>query len=294
MKKIDKKIINEARELRKNGSSLDEISKHLKIDRETTTKYTKDIILTRQQQYKMRSESASKYEYNSSVFTNANEISYYLLGAFITDGHISKYRNSATLTSKDLDWIQDIGKIICADKPIYQMKKSNAYTFSFNNFDSIQWLISNQCKPAKSLTVEFPNIPNKYLIDFIRGCFDGDGCLCIYKDKTRKYHNAYSYISSASEKFILEFSKQLKNIGINSTINKIKLCNSVIDGRKIIAKHNLFRLHLNQTETYKLCKIIYYDNCLCLKRKQQKSNEIISLCESNSKFMNRISPLRWS
>lgn len=42
--------------------------------------------------------------------------------------------------------------------------------------------------PAKSLTVKFPNIPENYISDFLRGNFDGDGS--IYYDKSNKKYFA--------------------------------------------------------------------------------------------------------
>lgn len=37
------------------------------------------------------------------------------------------------------------------------------------------------CTPQKSLTLKFPNIGSELFISFIRGYFDGDGCLTYYK-----------------------------------------------------------------------------------------------------------------
>jgi hypothetical protein len=35
----------------------------------------------------------------------------------------------------------------------------------------------------KSLTLEFPNIPDEYFWHFVRGYFDGDGSICLVKGK---------------------------------------------------------------------------------------------------------------
>src|SRR3989344_1919719 len=37
--------------------------------------------------------------------------------------------------------------------------------------------------PNKSLTVKFPRIPKKYFSHFVRGYFDGDGCIYFEKRK---------------------------------------------------------------------------------------------------------------
>lgn len=271
MIKLNEDIIKKCRALRKEGLSLQKIANLLKLNRETVAKYNCDIIITKEESFNLRSKSLRKYNYNELIH---DSIKYYLLGAFITDGHISK--NTAVLTSKDLDWLKDIIEIIVPNKPIYKSKISNAYSIALHNKNYTEWLKLNCCTPNKSLNVKFPNVPYKYLPDFIRGAFDGDGCICIYQAKNRKIKRAYSYISSASQEFIISFEKKLNELGISCTISKSKLCNGRVNGRIVIAKHNLYRLHLSKLNTIKLCNIIYYEECLCLKRKKYIADRILS------------------
>ncbi len=49
---------------------------------------------------------ARKHKYNENIFTDENEISYYLLGVFLTDGCMKK--TSVSLFSKDKDWLISI------------------------------------------------------------------------------------------------------------------------------------------------------------------------------------------
>lgn len=47
-------------------------------------------------------------------------------------------------------------------------------------------MIANGCTPAKSLTLEFPStdiIPEELQSHFMRGYFDGDGCLTQYAER---------------------------------------------------------------------------------------------------------------
>ena len=286
MRKISEDKINNIRELRRGGLSLEKISKEMDLSRDTVTKYTKDIVLNKEEKYLMISKSLQKYNYNLSTFTDVSASTFYILGAFITDGHIlyneERHVYAAILTSKDLDWLESINALISPNKPIVKAKESKAYLLKIHNKKIADWFIRHNCKPRKSLDVKFPNIPKEYLIDFIRGCMDGDGCFCIYKAKDKKNPQFYSYISSASYSFIEEFQSNLKRLGIKSTINKCNLVNSVIKGRAVIAKHNLFRLHFCRSETVKLIKTIYYKNCLCLVRKQNKCKEILQLSDNES------------
>ncbi len=216
-----------------------------------------------------------KYNYNLEVFTNEDSISYYLLGVFITDGHVTirKGYKTAHITSKDKLWLELIASIICPNKPLSPSR--NAWVLTINNTKICDWLISKGCYPAKSLTIKFPHIPNIYIHDFIRGCWDGDGCICVYKAKSRKNLRVYSYIASASEQFIISIFNILQQKEINCSIHKLKLCGGIIDGRKIIAKNHLHKVHLSDQATVKLIEFIYYDNCLCLDRKRIKSEEVL-------------------
>lgn len=123
-------------------------------------------------------------KYNLQTFYNEDNISYYLLGAFMSDGCVYKRKNRpnskiVTLTSKDKDWLELINNIICPDKPILKHGK-NCYRLMYMSSDLGTWLESKGCSSAKSLTLQFPNIPSKYLSDFIRGCWDGDGWMLIF------------------------------------------------------------------------------------------------------------------
>lgn len=218
-----------------------------------------------------------RFKYNVGAFTQQNELSYYLLGALMTDGSVRKEGTRVAITSKDKDWMEDIRDLISPEKPITHRIDRGVYEFEINNIEICEWLIQQGCTPRKSLTLEFPSIPKKYLPDFIRGCWDGDGCLCLYKNAKGNLIPD-SYISSASKNFINDLSKELQLLSIEHSVGTVKLCNSIIDGRTITAKHNLSRLKLAKWGTYQLCKYMYYDGCFCLSRKKNKADDIISLC----------------
>ncbi len=279
VKRICFKKINDARRLRAVGSSESDIATLLSISRETVNKYTKDVVISKEQKYNMLSEKLQTYKYNYDVFENENAISYYLLGAFITDGCIIYNKNScvykASIVSKDKDWLKTIRDIICPEKILYKNKKSKAYTLVISNKRICEWFIKHGCGTRKSLTVKFPKVPKKYLRDFIRGCWDGDGCLCIYTSKERSSQRIYSYLASASRDFIRIFFETIQNKGINCSMHKMKLCNSKINDRQILAKNHLYKVHLSDFATIQLINFMYYENCLCMQRKFQKSKEIL-------------------
>lgn len=117
--------------------------------------------------------SKQKYNTNHLILLNEDDISYYLLGAYITDGNVEKKKNSY---SKDFDWIESIKNILSPDRPIYS-KLNKLFTLKISDIKTYNWLLSKGCIANKSISVKFPNVPENYIPDFIRGCIDGDGCI---------------------------------------------------------------------------------------------------------------------
>ena len=63
--------------------------------------------------------------------------------------------------------------------------------------------------PRKSLTIELPEIPKRYIGNFVRGYFDGDGCIYLEKTKTKSIKCMRSIFSSGSKKFLSELANLL-------------------------------------------------------------------------------------
>ncbi len=134
----------------------------------------------------------------------------------------------------------------------------------------MNWLLSNECVPNKSLIVNFPNIPEKYLPDLIRGCIDGDGSITHkqykrYRNKNGKpylFYSAHYSLTSASEKFINELSRILKQKNMGHSIIKCLpgTKKSIIDGRTIIHKNTIYNLSGGHRSAFDFLKWIYYPN----------------------------------
>lgn len=73
----------------------------------------------------------------------------------------------------------------------YQLNKKNgAWEITICSSALADWLINIGCTPKKSLTMIFPQVPDKYLPDFLRGVVDGDGWISMHLDKKK---NTFSY-----------------------------------------------------------------------------------------------------
>ena len=96
--------------------------------------------------------------------------------------------------------------------------------------------------PNKSLTLKFPNIPNKFLSHFIRGVFDGDG------SKIVKYKNKIT-ITSGSRSFIYSLSEMLLNIDIYNKVYSYKYHTLTIIRKSEIEKFFNF-IYKNKRDMY--------------------------------------------
>ena len=61
----------------------------------------------------------------------------------------------------------------------------------------------------KSNIIVFPRVPKEFLSDFIRGYFDGDGCVSIEKSKSGSYQRLVTVFTSGSKQFLLQLQSIL-------------------------------------------------------------------------------------
>jgi hypothetical protein len=222
-------------------------------------------------------------KYNYIMLDQAPEILFYLLGAFITDGCVTGNgkRNgicsswTSSIISQDLDWMELIRNVVCPELSIRNYNNGGNVLWITNKKIG-EWLITNGCVPRKSTIVEVPQIPGKYLLDFVRGCWDGDGCLSSYKKKSNNQIVYSSYLCSASKIFLEEIAAFLKTENINCSICEVNKKPCQINNRKVIPQNPHYRLCLGGKATYKLVKLLYHpDHKLSMPRKNNKAQEII-------------------
>ncbi len=227
-----------------------------------------------------------KYPINYDAFLAEDDISYYLLGAYMTDGCItiaSKNSYKISITSKDKNWLIKIRNIISENKPVYK-KKENSYAFEFTDETIANWLILYGCTPQKSATIRLEKeIPQNFQKDFIRGLVDGDGSISTYTYKATKiskagkeyfYKSSSVYICGISKEF-LEDVKKIIPSDIKCYINSVGKNNGVIDGREINCNYDVYRLSFSHKNSQKLLEWIYYpNNKISLPRKEELSKLI--------------------
>lgn len=141
-----------------------------------------------------------KYTYNHAYFQFINtEEKAYWLGFIIADGGIRYVRNqkygtsekrlSILLAEKDKNHLEKFRKAINTDSPIVSGftvlngKKFPNVALKIRSIHIVNDLIALGVIPSnKSNHEQMPNIPEELKRHFIRGLFDGDGCISPYNE----------------------------------------------------------------------------------------------------------------
>ena len=149
-----------------------------------------------------------KHKVNDDFFKNWSHDMAYILGFWFADGFISKKRNVFSITqhNKDSYLLKEMLLTMGSDYSLQRDKNSNCLQFTIRSKTIIDDIIKLGGKERKSLDCEMPYVPKKYLPDFVRGEFDGDGCISY--SKANKYRAS---ICSASELFATKLLEDLRN-----------------------------------------------------------------------------------
>jgi len=230
-----------------------------------------------------RRNKIRKYTVNHNYFKKWSGDMAYILGLWFADGHING--NLFTLAlHKDEDYlIKEILLKMGANNKLYYTPYKNmccVYLYSPDITDDVRKIFINEKKYARH---KFPYIPKKYLPDFIRGFWDGDGT--IYCNKNSK--DFRSALCCAD----LELIKQTHNI-LKKNIKDLKgyIGQTIQKKGKIIQGHPLkresivYQIRLGNNDTRRLRAFMYYDGCLKMQRKYDKFVEAGDLRPYNRKI----------
>ena len=196
----------------------------------------------------------------------------YVLGFIVADGCItvSKERPnrpfSLNITSVDKKHLYKIRRVLNSEHKISKKtsgEKNVAFQIQIRNQIIAKDLMKLGIFPRKTSNLNPIKIPQKYFNSFVRGFFDGDGSVYIYK-VNRTTQIKVGFVST-SLSFFTEFNKQLcKNLDI-----PIKSIHRTIDkrGEKKMVQ---FNTHFYIDDCEKLANFLYRNNpILYLLRKRK-------------------------
>jgi hypothetical protein len=132
----------------------------------------------------------AKYTYNEAFFSTWSHDMFYLLGFVCGDGYLSHrhgYLMAIELAIKDIEILTAMASrigivpISIIERHTGNSKGKKYCKISLYSKQIYNDLIKLGVTETKSLTLRFPNIPDEYLQDFVRGVFDSDGCISIFR-----------------------------------------------------------------------------------------------------------------
>lgn len=151
----------------------------------------------------------------------------YVLGFFTADGNMIKNKRGGhyiAFYSNDKELLVKIRTLLCSNqkialkkqKPLHSRKPS--YQIQIGSKEIYSDLLKLGLVPNKSLILKVPAIPEKFLSHFVRGYFDGDGCV-YFKKNWAKDRNKLRWVfqtrfTSGSKKFLAKLHSILKLIEI--------------------------------------------------------------------------------
>lgn len=193
--------------------SLTKVGEKYGVKRQTISKHLKDMgieVVNYQNRARL----------DETVFDSMDtEEQFYWLGFLYADGNISKTGNrlELTLALKDIDHLEKFRNFLKLTTEIKTVLRNGHYACRLYVRNKHLWETLNNlgCVPCKSLILEFPKKEifknNKmFILHFIRGYVDGDGCLSYYWNKQHTSINTQVSIVS-TESFLNSIKKLFGN-----------------------------------------------------------------------------------
>lgn len=193
----------------------------------------------------------------------------YVLGLIISDGYVDNY-TKLTFTSKDIELVEIIKRELKSEHKLAKYdvfdKRTNKtytrYSLQITSKEIVSDLNKLDIRSNKSFNCSMPNIPEEYFWHFVRGVFDGDGC--ISKEKKHK-DGRLNFSIIGSENLLNILKEKFSNYGLSNT------------------KLDITKYHLNNN---RLIKIHYYSykDLLILKEKIYEDSEGLRLPRKHELF----------
>lgn len=243
MKKTSKEIETKICELYISGITNKELAEKFNINRSVVQSILKrnGIVLRKQ------TDTARKTKllhFNNGILTNNDA---YILGLIYSDGNLTKNNIEISLNEDDKQILSDISNYVYGfeklsyrpsrtfkrDGKTYQSRAQ--YRLLISSLDVATKLREIGLCQNKSLVVRYPKINEIYHKHFIRGVFDGDGCIFI----SNKYKNTNRVTIIANEMFCFDLKLIIEQnvniqVKINNKTNNVKTLS--ITGNKQIKK----------------------------------------------------------
>lgn len=257
------------------GLCYKEIGKKVGISRDAV------VYIFRKRGIKNRPSKSrpTKFKLNNGYFSEINSAKKaYILGFLYADGYNQETCGTVQLTLNDQDKyiLYEIGEeLFDGNISILKRTKSSHGLFLYSKELSAD-LKNKGCHQNKSLTLKFPTrvqVPEKYISHFIRGIFDGDGCISIHDSRPKNGLRAAVRIAG-TEDIVFNISDIFNKIGIVNYFYKPKAA-------------NVQYICISSLENVRKVYDYIYDNAeIFLSRKKEKFEKFFKMKgEQNAKYL---------
>ncbi len=221
---------------------------------------------------------------NQDFFKRWTKDMAYVLGFFAADGSMLQNRRGSCFiefTSTDrilLQWVQHASgsNHYISKRPPRKSHWKQSYRLQIGSKEWFNDLSALGFTQGKSNSLSFPDVPREFLGDFIRGYFDGDGCVYFselkFRNRDRKRWILQTLFTSGSRGFLVALHEALRVEGVQ--------------GGSIRTKKRGFELVLSHKDSLALCGLIYHTaptSDLFLPRKREKLERAISVLTLGNK-----------
>lgn len=170
------------------------------------------------------------FQINHSFFKTYSDCSCYWAGFLAADGNLRVSASGSKcirvyLGSIDVTHLLKFKRLLESEHKVSTSLTYDRCSFEFCSSEIYDDLFRIYgIHPAKSMTLSFPTeIPSEYLPHFVRGYFDGDGCICeSFSNKNSRTATLYStllgtptFMASAVEVISKALDKELPKVAVH-------------------------------------------------------------------------------
>lgn len=246
----------------KNGISTRDLEKKYSITRSRIT----SILLIKgmninKPSYHCKYDKKVNHNYFNKIDSQSKA---YILGLLYADGYINEktYQIELTLKQEDIELIEFVkNELECSYEIKERESKLNGKIFKSNRLtiyskQLVNDLIKLGCCQKKSLILKFPTeeqVPQELIHHFMRGYFDGDGCICA---------SAFSVIGTID--FLKCFVSIIRDNCSISKAEQWKSCGNATEWR-----------HTSKKDAILIYNYLYKESKISLKRKEDKFKQLL-------------------
>lgn len=219
--------------------------------------------------------------YNENFFEIINdEDKAYFLGLIYSDGSIinnekiKRYQLVIKLHIKDQHILNDFIKCINGEMELWKHGQREIVEVKLSGKKLINDLKNYGLHPNKTFTLEYPNIDEKLERHFLRGYFDGDGCIRLSKDKRDGSERGDLRIVGGSINMLDTINKKM-NILFGTNLNKLY-------GPK--DKNFKYIGWASMDDIEKIYKGFYDDSNFYLSRKKTIFDNVMEIIKNKQKY----------